>query len=177
MTQTILDCQTGEVFENQESDGWIWVSYHRIDENTLCVCGCYWGGPYHYQFFDMTDPSKGIPKLQIDALPKNDYVLMNNDVVGQKNYLDPMVEEDKVIFNIREERIKDGELDMEWSDFKYHDYFHSSGIIKCKKDYKDKLYFIPLSKLVLKREGNNMKVVEFWRSDEQVRRDEEEQLE
>lgn len=172
MTQTIIDCQTGEVFENKNSSGWIWATYHPIDDQTLCVCGCYWGGPYHYQFFDMSYPSKGWPQLEIDPeVPNYDYILLNNNLAYQTNYSGPIIEDDKVIFNIREERIKDEDLDLEWYEFKYQDRKN----IKSRDDYKDKLYFAPMSKLILKRQDKTMKLIEFWRSDEQIRRDNEDQ--
>lgn len=50
---------------------------------------------------------------------KYDYVLMNNDVVGQKNYLDPVVDGNKVIFERRQARVKDGDKDMEEQAYKY----------------------------------------------------------
>lgn len=178
MCQTIIDCETGELYDNSSSsDSFIWASYYQINENTLCVLGCYWGGPCEYRFFDMTDPSKGWTQLKIDeTLPRYHYVLFNNDVGNMKNYSKPEVEGDNVIFTVRETRIRDGDTDMEFSEYKYQDYYNRDTpekIIQIE-DYKSKIYYVPRVKLVLRREGDTMKVVEFWRSEQQIEEDKEE---
>jgi hypothetical protein len=178
MSQTIIDCSTGQVYDNSDkADGFCWATYHPINQNTLCICGCIWGGPYEYRFYDMTDPSKGWPELKIDeTIPRYSYVLFNNDVVGMKNYSDPIVEGDNVIFTVRETRIKDGDIDMEYSYYKYQDYYLKDTPEKIVKieDYKNKKYYVPRSKLVLKRVDDTMKLVEFWRAPEQIEDDKEE---
>lgn len=178
MSQTIIDCQTRDVFDNSKSfDGFCWSTYYQIDENTLCVCGCFWGGPSEYRFYDLTDPSKGWQQINIDkSLRRYSYVLFNNDVGKQKNYSGPLVEDDKVIFTVREGRVKDGDIDMELSYFKYQDYYHRDhpeNIVKIE-DYESKIYYKPMSKIVLKREGDTMKLIYFWRSEEQIEMDREE---
>ncbi len=178
MSQTIIDCSTGQVFDNSNiSDGFCWASYYPIDENTLCICGCYWGGPCEYRFYDMTDPSKGWSKLELDEkIPRYSYVLFNNDVGGMKNYSGPIIEGDNVIFKVRETRIKDGDIDMEYSEYKYQDYYYKDTPEKIVKieDHKNKKYYVEMSKLVVKREGNIIKLVDFWRSDKQIEQDKEE---
>lgn len=175
MSQTIIDCENGNVYESKDQSSFIWTNYIPIDENTLCVCGCYWGGPYQYEFFDMTDPSKGWPLLQLDeSIPKYYYILMDHDVIGQNNCSKPIIEGDKIIFHRRQARVKDGDVDMEEQEYKYAKYYedHNLASIRQKKDYQDMIYYHPMSKLVLKREGDIMKLVEFWRSQYQIEEDE-----
>jgi hypothetical protein len=179
MCQTIIDCETGQVYDNANtSDGFCWATYYPIDENTLCVLGCYWGGPCEYRFFDMTDPSKGWPQLKIDkSLRRYCYVLFNNDVGNMKNYSYPIIEGDNVIFTMKETRIKDGDIDMEYyQEYKYQDYYLKDTPEKIVKieDSKSKIYYVPRSRLVLRREGATMKLVEFWRSEQQIEDDKEE---
>lgn len=55
-------------------------------KRTLLVDGCYWGGPFWYFFFDVTDPSKGWPEL----LPPEDVrccldVELLNDITSEVN--------------------------------------------------------------------------------------------
>jgi hypothetical protein len=180
-SQTIIDCLTGEVFDNSKtSNGFIWSTYYEINENTLCVCGCYWGGPYQYRFFDMTDPRKGWPELNLDEnIPKYSYILFDHDVVGMKNYSKPLVEGNHIVFKVRETRIKDGDVDMEYSYYKYQDYYlkdHPEKIIRID-DYENKIYYVEMSKLVVQRENNMIKLVDFWRSPQQIKLDEEEDQE
>lgn len=69
MKQTILDLQSGEIYDNSDNpdvDEFCWADISQLDENTLVVNGCYWGGGYEYKFFDFSDITKGWPELQVD---------------------------------------------------------------------------------------------------------------
>lgn len=175
MSQTMIDCENGNRYESKNESSFIWTRYIPIDENTLCVCGCFWGGPYQYEFYDMTDPSKGWPFLKLDeSIPKYYYILRNNDVIGQSNYSDPIIQKVKIIFETRQARVKDGDVDLEEQEYKYEKYYENGDIksVRQKKDYEDKIYYLPMSRLVLKREGDTMKMLEFWRSQRQIDEDE-----
>lgn len=71
MSQTIVNLDTGQEFEpsGEHYNGfafcWAQASLSP-DENTLLVAGCYWAAPYEYKFFDFSDPSKGWPELELD---------------------------------------------------------------------------------------------------------------
>jgi hypothetical protein len=74
MSQTIVDLSNGKTYDNTNDkykDSWCWTEMHQLDENTLVVCGCYWGGPHHYRFYDMSDPSKGWNEVEMIPYIKN----------------------------------------------------------------------------------------------------------
>jgi hypothetical protein len=77
MSQTIVNLDTGEVFEpdGNQHDGmaFCWArAALSPDGNTLLVDGCHWACPYEYRFFDFTDPSKGWKRLDLE--PKDEYL-------------------------------------------------------------------------------------------------------
>jgi hypothetical protein len=179
MSQTIIDCTTGQIYDSKpETNGFCWATYHQLDENTLCVCGCFWGCPYQYKIYDMTDPSKGWPELKLDDnIPKYCYIMFNHDVGNQKNYFDPVMEDGNIVFRIRETRIKDGDIDMEYSTYKWQDYYYKDQPEKIVKidDHKNKKYYRDMVKLVLRRIEDTLVLVEFWRSPEQIEYDQDEE--
>jgi hypothetical protein len=70
MSQTIVNLDTGEVFEPEgdqyNGQAFCWVgSELSPDENILLIEGCHWACPYEFRFFDFTNPSKGWPELKI----------------------------------------------------------------------------------------------------------------
>jgi len=80
MRQTILDCQTGEIYDNVNEDvsNYCWASIEQLDENTVFVQGCYWGGGYNYCFFDFTNFKTGWYELNVDESITSKYYLDDN---------------------------------------------------------------------------------------------------
>lgn len=68
MSQTIINCHTGEVYDNTddpERADYCWADIIQLDNNTVAVNGCVWGGGYKYTFYDFTNISKGWPQLNV----------------------------------------------------------------------------------------------------------------
>lgn len=86
--QTFVQLDTGKLvsdrsFGAERGFGFCWASYRLLgDGKTLLVDGCYWACPYELKFFDVSDPMKGWPELE---LPYDDL-----------DYLDPEKSEVKV---------------------------------------------------------------------------------
>ena len=70
--QTVVDCQTGEVWTTnpKDTDGWCWVSHEPSPNGKIiAVNGCYWACPYHWRFFDFSDPSvTPLPEIDCEYL-------------------------------------------------------------------------------------------------------------
>ena len=69
MRQTILDCETGQIYDNTDdpdADDFCWDEINQLDKNTIVVQGCYWGAGYEYKFFDFTNLSRGWPELKVE---------------------------------------------------------------------------------------------------------------
>jgi hypothetical protein len=76
MRQTIINCQTGEIYDNSTDDtasDFCWSSIYQLDNNTLCAYGCFWGGGYDLKFFDISNLSEGWPELQLDDIITNNH--------------------------------------------------------------------------------------------------------
>ncbi len=59
MRQTILDCETGQTYDNSEdpeASNFCWSNIMQLDKNTIVVYGCDWGASYEYKFFDFNLP-------------------------------------------------------------------------------------------------------------------------
>lgn len=68
MSQTIMNCSTGEIYDNTddpERPDYCWADIIQVDNNTVAVNGCVWGGGYEYTFYDFTNLSKGWPQLEV----------------------------------------------------------------------------------------------------------------
>jgi hypothetical protein len=62
MSQTIINCTTGEVYDNTddpERSDYCWANMVQVDNNTVAVEGCVWGGGYEYSIYDFTDIKEG----------------------------------------------------------------------------------------------------------------------
>ena len=209
MAQTILDCSTGQKYDNtNDSDGFCWSQMFQVDENTICVLGCFWGGPYMYRFYDFSCFSKGWPDLKpigMDGgdIPKYDYILMNNDLAGEKNYPDPVITNGEICFQVKDTRIcgiatwtnfktkeKDIDrlrfIDIDKREHKYLPYYEEEGYWIEKEERKE--YQNDMAEMRFKRErgtrergtseggtseGDKMVMTYFWRSEEQIERDKE----
>jgi len=77
MSQIFVNCDTGEIYNNEDSikqteqyqkgNSFCWTRSQINPTGTIILVeGCYWGGPYQYKFFDVTDISQGWPELVID---------------------------------------------------------------------------------------------------------------
>ena len=78
MRQTILDCGTGQIYDNTDdldADDFCWAEIIQLDANTIVAQGCYWGGGYEYKFFDFTDLFKGWPELKVDEIVMKKYYI------------------------------------------------------------------------------------------------------
>lgn len=72
MSQTIVNLETGAEYEpsGEQYNGFAFCWAKAVlspDGNTLLVDGCYWAAPYEYKFFDFTNPAKGWPELELDS--------------------------------------------------------------------------------------------------------------
>lgn len=78
MKQTILDLDNGMIYDNTDepdSDDFCWADIAQLDENTVVVSGCYWGGGYEYKFFDFINLSGGWPELKVEeSVVKKRYI-------------------------------------------------------------------------------------------------------
>jgi hypothetical protein len=74
MSQCFLNLDTEEFYDNSDKEGkFCWSNiYLSPDGKTLAVHGCYWAGPYEYQFHDFSNPSNGWPILNCDTSTYSD---------------------------------------------------------------------------------------------------------
>lgn len=154
MSQTIINLDTGEEFELDKEQynpyGFCW-SKCRIspDGNTLAVSGCYWACPYEIQFFDFTDPSKGWKRLEFKT--DSNYSLDANtpEWIGGSTIECCNTEEFYIPLNKFSCDITDEEMDSEGDAF------------EDDNNYTE----ITQIKTTIKREGDEMVVVNRWFSD------------
>ena len=176
-SQTIIDCETGHIYEN--TDDFCWRQMWQVDENTLCVGGCYQTGPYIYRFFDFSNISMGWRNINVKReggvpMPKHDYILKDNDLSSENNYPDPIIEDDTITFHVKETRIygvgvlgqEVKEIDMTLKSYEEQEKNGFKIPIKT-----DKIYQIDLVRMKFKREGDDMVMFEYWRDEKQLRED------
>lgn len=147
MRQTILNCTTGQIYDNcddPDADDFCWASIAQLDLNTIIVHGCYWGGGYDYRFFDLSDIEKGWPELKIDEL------------VVKKGY-----EHDIYCSDYKIDR-ETGIVTITH----LNDYDDSDG-----DDNEDKVKIEPLIIIKLKRENNLIMMTDLVLSEEQKQRE------
>lgn len=184
-SQTIIHCETGHVYDNTDDknkDPFCWSQMWQVDQNTLCVCGCYWGGSYIYSFFDFSNLNLGWKRLDVKCpngleMPKYDYVLTNNDLVGQSNYPDPVIQNGNIIFTVKETRIFGiginnrgvKEIDIEINDYKEQEDMEDGFKIPYSKS---KTYQIDMVRMKYRRVDNHVELFEFWRDEKQMELDE-----
>jgi len=104
MRQTILDLETGKVYDNTEdpdADDFCWAEIIQLDENTIVAQGCYWGGGYEYRFFDFTNISilQKWPELKVEEICSK--------------YVD--------VFSMSEHRVHDNILELYHMNYDYND--------------------------------------------------------
>jgi hypothetical protein len=183
-SQTIINCETGHIYDNTDDKGkdpFCWSQMWQVDTNTLCVLGCYWGGSYVYSFFDFSNLNLGWKRLDVKRsnglpMPKYDYILTNNDLVGQKNYPDPIVENGSITFGLKETRIfgiginsyEMKEIDMEIND--YNDQENVDEGFKIPYS-KFKTYEIDTVRMRYRRVDDHIELFEFWRDERQMEKD------
>lgn len=113
MSQTILNCETGQIHDNTndpDRSQFCWSEIIQVDENTVAVNGCFWGASYEYKFFDFTDISKGWDELEVSK---------NWTQFGrEENYLDCYCENGHIVDKINNIITI---LHKEWSDNEYSD--------------------------------------------------------
>lgn len=184
MSQTIINCNTGHVYDNTddtESERFCWSQMWQVDESTLCVCGCFWGGPYMYSFYDFSNLSLGWKELNVKRIgnlpmPKYDYILTNNDLIGQDNHPEPVIENGMITFIKKETRIfgigvsskEVRELDMEYEDYKKQKGEINGFTIPFAESKK---YQLELAVMKYKRYGDDMVLFDFWRDERQMELD------
>lgn len=112
MRQTILDCQTGDIYDNvndEDASDFCWASIDQLDENTVVVLGCVWGGSYDYCFFDFTN-IKSWPELKVNPeILSKDYLseydtamtVENNIVMITKHMYDIDDDEGELLYTIK----------------------------------------------------------------------------
>lgn len=161
MSQTVVNLDTEKEYEpdGDQYNGYAfcWGGPYSLspDGNTLLVCGCFWAAPWEYKFFDFTDPTKGWPLLEtkeyIDADKK-----------------DPEWNEDGTItcYQTREFYVPLQKFD---DDLTLEELENIND-----EEYEDPKNMIDVEdmRITLKREGNEMVVVDkFISEDEQKRID------
>ena len=179
LSQSIINCQTGHTYESQEKkDNFCWSQMWQVDENTICVCGCFWGGPYIYSFYDFSDISLGWPELEIKVdenikfpVEKMEYFLTNNDLAGQHNYPDPEISNHQITFTVKESRViwaaksklsnDVKEINMEVGD--YLEQLQEPNGFEIY-NYKEKIQKFDKLKMTWKRIENKMVLIDFWRN-------------
>lgn len=158
-SQTIVNLDTGEEFEpeNTDGNGFCWTeAFLSPDENTLVVDGCYWACPYEYRFFDFTDPSKGWKEL--DTGKKSLYadegtkIIWNEDgtftYTASRKFFKPLNKYDD---DIRYEEIKENSVEEAYED-------------------ENNYTFIETKKITFKREDNKLVKTNIWISAEEQQR-------
>lgn len=175
MGQTIVNLDTGVELNDRRWKGdkyqgseFCWAT-HRLAPGgcTLLVDGCVWAGPYEYRFYDFTDPaSRGWPELPIVGLNGQPTCVYSNDDGREPEFVGDTVVcyETTRVFKPtgqREDDITMEELE-EIGDEVYDD----------DDNWED----VEDARIVLRRVGDEMRVVEWWKSrhkEEQERRAEE----
>lgn len=160
MSQTIVNLDTGEEFEptgdQYKSNAFCWATcYLSPDGNTLIVDGCVWAGPYEYRFYDFTDPSKGWPELRIGD---DDYI-----IADKKR---PVFNKDETITCYQTQ-----EYYLPLSKYEYEIPYEDVESIP-DEEYNDPNNWEDVEniRLTLKREGDSMRIIERWVSDDEKKR-------
>ena len=68
MSQTFVNLTTGLTYDSPANEAtFCWASPFKVSPlgNVLAVFGCYWGGPYEWKFFDVSDIPSGWPEIPI----------------------------------------------------------------------------------------------------------------
>jgi hypothetical protein len=183
-SQTIINCENGHIYDNSNNenrDPFCWSQMWQVDRNTLCVLGCYWGGSYVYSFFDFSNLNLGWKCLDVRRpnglpMPTYDYILTHNDLCGQDNYPDPIIENGTINFIVKETRIFGiginsrcvKEIDMELGEYKYQEDMEEGFKIPYPSS---KTYQIVMAQMRYQRIEDHMVMIEFWRSESQMESD------
>ena len=183
-SHTIINCETGHIYdntdENENKDELCWSQMWQIDERTLCVLGCYWGGSYFYSFFDLSNLNCGckiLTPICLDgkSLPKHYYNILTNNNDDEKNYPHPYIKNGEITFVVRETRIYGIGIrgtDIKEMDLLYHDYKE-----QLKEDgyripfAEDKKYYVEMVRMSFRRQNDNMVMTDFWRDIRQIMMD------
>jgi hypothetical protein len=189
LSQTIINCETGHVYDNTdgETDHFCWSDIYQVNENTICVLGCVWGGSYFYQFYDMTNLNKGWPILHVNkelfGNPEYDYILTNQDLIGQNNYPKPVIQNGIITFYVKETRVKglgrlcykslkENEIPIDVQDYvemevsSYIDQLYNDKFWVVE-NYKKHMKIYDMVEMQFKRVKDEMVMFRFWRSREQ----------
>jgi hypothetical protein len=198
-SQTIINCQTGHVYDNSDSsnvEGFRWNKIRQLDSQTICVEGYYWGGPSMYQFYDFSNLNLGWPRMEVVQypdlpLPNYHYILMDHDLAGERNYLDPLIKNSCITFEVKECRVKgvanlvyrklkrdEIELNVKsYVDFGLRDYIYQLDdefqCWKLEKDYRECIYCQDMARMTFSRIKNKIRMVEFWRSKQRIHEDQQ----
>lgn len=158
MSQTIVNLDTGEEFEPEGDQyngyAFCWTGAKLSpDGNTLIVEGCHWACPYEYRFFDFTDPSKGWKKLKID-----NYLNVDDK--------EPVFNEDGTIicYQTRKFFIP---LNKFEDDITLEEY---ETVSNEEVDDDDNWVDVECVRYTLKRDGDIIKVLDKWISDDEKER-------
>ena len=190
-SQCILNCETGHIYDNSDcppKEPFYWYQMRQLDPQTVCVLGFIFGNTFVYRFFDFSNVHLGWPMMEsVQAppdvpLPPYPYVLADNDLKDEMNYPSPMIKYGVITFELKETRIqglgelhyvklKENEIPLQVKDYIDMNLIEYGRQLKNKdkfwslETFKTKTF--DMARMSFARVGNQMVMVEFWRSEKQ----------
>lgn len=138
------DRKTDSEFGNYHGHEFCWAEITPFfDSNTLFVDGCHWACPYEYRFYDFTDPMKGWPGLKI---------------VGSTLGIEHLAPDD--FENLDYDEDADEGPASEYTTVKIEHHPHQPEVKFTNPDLQ----------IVLRRDGDCMRVVSEWSSERRIKR-------
>jgi hypothetical protein len=176
----IVDCEIGHIHEKTDTNEWI--KMWQVDENTLCILNT----NDTYQFYDLSNLYLNWKVLNVnypkDSISKYNYILKKNHHLGlSKNNAtipdpDPTIQNQIITFVTKELRVYGiginhnnvKEIDMELREYEKQ-LQDKDGVTIPYLD--SKTYQLDMSRMNLRRNGDNMEMFDFWRDERQLKID------
>jgi hypothetical protein len=161
---SIIHCHTGHQIDYQDkSNDFLWKNISQINENTLLIFGEQ-NNTNVYKFFDFTDFFSKPIELPIlfESIPFENRIF-------ELDFPSPKIIEDMIIYTKKEKRVHGvaktklhytvNEIDMTVDEY-LKQYEQENGYDLFL--WEEKTYELDKVKIILKRIGDHMEVVEFW---------------
>lgn len=174
MGQTLVNLDRGVEHNDKDwkGDKYVGVEFcwaeHALspDGNTLLVDGCVWAAPYEYRFYDFTDPaSRGWPDLTIVGMNGEPTSIYANSEGKKPEFIEDII----VCYETTKVFKRTGQREDDIS-------VEQMGEIGEAYDDDENWEDLEDARIVLRRVGNEMRIVEWWKSEhkqEQERRSRE----